>query len=80
MEAKIKALLEEIDPINDAEDEEYGDRDLEEMGDSKPIDSEKIKAKMRELSERLGEAPKKKQYRERLSTASGSATRNETRH
>jgi hypothetical protein len=50
------------------------------MGDSKSIDSEKIKAKMRELSERLAEAPKKKQYRERLSTASGSATRNETRH
>ena len=61
MEAKIKALLEEIDPINDAEDEEYGDRDLEEMGASKPIDSEKIKAKMRELSERLAADPKDKQ-------------------
>jgi len=63
VQGKIKALLEEIDRVNDAENEEYGDRDLEEMGDGQPIDSEKIKEKMKELNERLANEPKNRKLK-----------------
>ena len=60
LEKKIKELLDDIDQENEEEDEEYGERDLEELGEDKPIDAEKIEKKMRELNERLRKDPKDK--------------------
>jgi transposase len=60
LEKKIKELLDDIDRVNEEEDEEYGDRDLEELGEGRPIDAEKIEKKMRELNERLRKEPKDK--------------------
>ena len=60
LEKKIKELLDDIDRENEGEDEEYGDRDLEELGEDRPIDSEKIEKRMRELNERLRKDPKDK--------------------
>lgn len=50
---KIRALLEEIEEVNQAEQEDYGDKDLPEMGEDAEIDSQRLKEKIEELNERL---------------------------
>jgi hypothetical protein len=50
---KVGKLLEEIEEINQAEQEAYGDKDLPEMGEDAEIDSQRIKKKIDELNERL---------------------------
>jgi transposase len=60
LQKKIKDLLDDIDRLNEEENEEYGDRDLEEVGEDSPIDSEKIDKKIQELNERLKGDPKDK--------------------
>jgi transposase len=57
LQEKVKQLLDEIEEANDAENEAYGDRDLEEMGEDGPIDSEKLENKIEELNRRLRENP-----------------------
>jgi transposase len=57
LQEKVKALLEEIEQVNEAEDEAYGDEDLEEMGGSGPIDAEQLEKKIGELNERLKDKP-----------------------
>jgi len=57
LQENVKKLLDEIEQVNEEENEEYGDRDLEEMGEDGPIDAEKLEKKMRELNERLREDP-----------------------
>lgn len=52
---QVKALLVEIDEENDAEDQHYKDKDLEEMGEDAKIDSEDLEKKVKELDERLAE-------------------------
>jgi transposase len=53
VEEQIKELLEEIERVNEAENEKYGDKDLEELGEESTLDSEKLEKKIRELNERL---------------------------
>jgi transposase len=60
LQQKIKELLDEIDRVNEEENAEYGDRDLEEVGEDSPIDSEKIEQRIQELNERLKGDPKDK--------------------
>jgi transposase len=52
---QISELLKQIDVANEAEELEYGDRDLEEMGGngSGDVNAEKLKQKIAELNERL---------------------------
>ena len=57
---KVKELLKEIDAVNDAENEEYGDKDLEEMGGGGEIDAEKLEKMIAELNQRLREQPEDK--------------------
>jgi transposase len=57
---KVKELLKEIDAVNEAEDEVYGDKDLEEMGGGGGIDAEKLEKKIGELNQRLREQPANK--------------------
>lgn len=58
LEQKVRALLQEIDRVNDAENARYGDRDLEELGeDAVPITSEQLERKVREMEERLKQKP-----------------------
>jgi transposase len=47
---KVQELLEEIDAVNEAENEAYGDKDLEELGGGGEIDSEKLEKKISELN------------------------------
>ena len=66
LEKKIKELLDDIDRVNEEENEEYGDRDLEELGEGRPIDTDKIEKKMRELNEHLRKDPKDKKLSKAL--------------
>jgi transposase len=54
---KVKELLKEIDAITKAENGEYGDKDLEEMGGKGGLDAEKLEKKIAELNQRLKEQP-----------------------
>jgi len=53
LQEKVKELIHEIEQVNEAENAEYGERDLEEMGPDEPLDSAKLEQKIRELNQRL---------------------------
>jgi transposase len=55
LQNRIKDLIKKIDEINEAEDKEYGERDLEEMGEESTITSEKIKQKVDEINRKMKE-------------------------
>jgi transposase/ribosomal protein S15P/S13E len=61
---QVQDLLEEIEQANEAENETYGDRDLDELGEGKVIDSERLQKKIDELNERLKQKPKDKQLKQ----------------
>ena len=63
VQQKIRELLEEIEAVNEAEQEQYGDRDLPEMGEEAVIDSQRVKEKMEQLNERLRQRPKDKELK-----------------
>lgn len=58
---KVKQLLEEIDDIEAAEEEKYGEADLEEVGEGKEIDAEKLHEAARKINERLKQQPEDKE-------------------
>lgn len=55
VQEQIKELLKQIDEVNQAEQEEYGDEDLEELGENsqEDINSERLKKKIEELNQKL---------------------------
>ena len=53
LQEKVKRLIDQIEQVNEAENAEYGERDLEEMGTDKPLDSQKLEQKIQELNQRL---------------------------
>jgi transposase len=57
VQKQIKELLKQIEAVNEAEQAEYGDEDLEELGGSgqKDVNSERLKKKIGELNEKLRE-------------------------
>ncbi len=57
---KIGKLLEEIDAVNEAENEAYGNKDLEELGSGGEINAEKLERKIAELNQWLKESPQDK--------------------
>jgi transposase len=60
---KVKQLLEEIDEIEAAEEEKYGDADLEEVGEGKEIDAEKLREAAKKINERLKQEPDNKELK-----------------
>lgn len=58
---RVRSLFEEIDRINREEDERYGDHDLEELGESSNVTSEKIKEVGDRINKRLEEKHQQKQ-------------------
>ncbi len=60
LQQKVKELLKEIEQINSAEEEAYGDEDLEELGGKGGLDAEKLEQKIQELNQRLKEKPEDK--------------------
>jgi transposase len=61
LQEKVKELIVQIEQVNDAENAEYGERDLEEMGSDEPLDSEKLEQKIQELNQRLKDQQDKPQ-------------------
>lgn len=60
---KIKELLKQIERINQQEQKEYGEKDLEELGDDAEISSEKIEEQVEKLNKiisQMGEKPEEK--------------------
>lgn len=55
LQKRIKELIVRIDEINQQEESEYGERDLEEMGEESTITSEKVKEKIEDLNKKLKE-------------------------
>jgi transposase len=53
LQEKVKELIHQIEQVNEAENAEYGERDLEEMGADEPLDSRKLEQKIEELNRRL---------------------------
>ncbi len=53
LQEQIQALLNEIERVNEAEEQEYGDEDLEEIGGNGTLTAEKIQKKVDELNEIL---------------------------
>ena len=71
LEKKIQELLVEIEQVNAAENAEYGEKDLEEMGGSGTggwMDAEKLAEKMAELNRRLAEQPENKPLKQAVNT------------
>jgi transposase len=63
---KVKELFKEIDQINKEEDREYGDNDLDELGEGKEINSEEIETLAKQLSEKLKKKPQDKKTKSAL--------------
>lgn len=57
---KVCTLLEEIDEIEAAEEEKYGDADLEEVGEGRDIDIDKLREAAQKINEKLKEDPQNK--------------------
>jgi transposase len=63
LQKKIKELLKEIDATNDAEEQEYGDKDLEEMGEDSQISSERLEQIVDDINEKLADKPKERKLK-----------------
>jgi transposase len=57
LKEKCKELFKEIDEINDFENAEYGNNDLEELGNGKPINSAAIDEAVKKIDEKLSKKP-----------------------
>jgi transposase len=67
---KVKEILDEVERVNAAEDEVYGDDDPDEPGGKGEIDAEKLEKKIRELNERLKQKPDDKKLAKAVKTLS----------
>jgi len=63
LQEKVKALLDEIGEIEEVEEKEYGDKDLEEVGEGKEINTEELKKAAEKINEALRKDPKNKKLK-----------------
>jgi len=63
LKKKIIELLDEIKDIEAAEEEAYGENDLEEMGEGKEINAEELKEVAERINEKLNQDPKNRQLK-----------------
>ena len=63
LQEKVGELFKKIDEINEAEEAEYGDKDLEELGEDSEIDSEKLHELAERVSQKLAEDPENKELK-----------------
>ena len=60
LQEKVRGLLEEIDAQEEAEEQQYGECDLPEVGEGKEINSAKLREAARKINERLRQQPEDK--------------------
>jgi len=65
---QIMEVLDEIEKVNEAEEEAYGEEDLEELGGKGGLDAEKLQRKVDELNERLKQQPEDKKLKKAVKT------------
>lgn len=63
LQEKVKALLDEVDAVQEWEDEVYGDRDLNEVEGGKEISSEDLQRVAEKLNEVLHKEPENKEVK-----------------
>lgn len=68
LQVKVQEILAEVERVNAAEDEVYGDDDPDEPGGKGEIDAEKLEQKIRELNERLKQKPDDKKLAKAVKT------------
>ncbi|MGI6260087.1 MAG: IS1182 family transposase, partial [Anaerolineaceae bacterium] len=61
LEENVRELFEEIERITEAENAEYGDEDLEELGENVVINSETMREKIEKVNRLLNEEPKNRE-------------------
>lgn len=71
LQKNVQELFRKIDEISAAEEAEYGDQDLEELGESSEIDTEKLKHLADRISKKLEKEPKNKTYKKALKKLTG---------
>jgi len=57
LQKQIEELLNEIERVNECENEEYGEENLEELGEKSAITAEKLKQKVAEINAQLKDVP-----------------------
>lgn len=65
---KVKEILEEVERVNAAEDEQYGDEDPDDPSGKKPITAEQLEKKVQELNQRLKQKPEDKKLAKAVKT------------
>jgi transposase len=60
LQEQIEELLDEIERVNQAENDAYGEENLEELGEKSQVTAEKVRKKVDELNQRLREASEDK--------------------
>ena len=60
LQTQVRELLEQIDVINKNENEEYGDSDLEELGEGVEVTAEELEETIRRINEGSGDSEKGK--------------------
>lgn len=63
LQEKVRALLDEIDEIEAAEEKAYGEKDLEEVGEGKGINAEELKKAVERINKKLKKEPKNKKLK-----------------
>ena len=63
LQEKVRTLLKEIDEIEAADEERYGEKDLEEVGEGKEIDAEELKRAAKRINEKMKKEPKNKKLK-----------------
>jgi transposase len=63
LQEKVRTLLKEIDEIEAAEEKEYGDKDLEEVGEGKEISAEDLQEAVDRINRLLEKEPKNKELK-----------------
>jgi transposase len=64
LQDKVRKLLDEIDELEEAEEAAYGEADLEEVGEGKEIDVEKLKEAVEKINQKLRKDPKNKKLKQ----------------
>jgi hypothetical protein len=60
LQERIRGLLDEIDEIEAEEEAQYGDKDLEEVGEGKEINADELKKVAEKIDQKLKKIPKAK--------------------
>jgi transposase len=68
LQQQIEDLLDEIECVNQAENDVYGDENLEELGEKSRVTAEKVREKVDELNQRLQETPQDKSLKKAVKT------------